>query len=189
MHRVTESSAGSCPTLTVPSSLKRENLADTVQNRYDGDGSRFGTVGPAGSDQAEKLFADYFTSKNVPLTESEFDGRSDYGPFLDANVPCGGLDTGAEKLKTAEEAAIWGGQAGLAYDVNYHGPGDTLANMSLPFFEVNAKAMAHALATYATSFEGFPPRTPPEEARKVVPRAPKRPPGKKCFRGRCLEEE
>jgi carboxypeptidase Q len=42
------------------------------------------------------------------------------GPFLDIGIPCGGLFSGAEEVKTEEEAAIWGGTAGVAYDVNYH---------------------------------------------------------------------
>jgi carboxypeptidase Q len=147
-----------------------------VLARYDGDGSRFNETGPAGSDLAEALFAKWFESKGHPQTESEFTGRSDYGPFLDVNVPCGGLDTGAEKLKTEEEARIFGGVAGLAYDVNYHGAGDTVANMSKPFFEINSKAIAHAVATYGASFEGFPPRSPPAvvEKRTTSGRRPKR---------------
>ncbi|PWZ01230.1 Zn-dependent exopeptidase [Testicularia cyperi] len=128
--------------------------------RYDGDGSKFGKAGPAGSAQAEALFADYF--KNVakrPLIESAFDGRSDYGPFLDAGIAAGGLDTGAEGLKTAEEAALFGGQAGIAYDPNYHQKGDTTDNLSMDAFEVNAKAISHAVATYATSFDSLGPKT------------------------------
>lgn len=141
--------------------------------RYDGDGSAFNQSGPAGSDVAEHLFESYFASKGKPLTTSEFNGRSDYGPFLAVNVPCGGLDTGAEKKKTEEEAAIFGGTAGVAYDPNYHGPGDTALNMSIPFLEINSKAIAHAVATYGVSWEGFPARTAPEPERRWL--APGRP--------------
>ncbi len=42
-----------------------------------------------------------------------FDGRSDYGPFLDVGIPSGGLFTGAEKFKTEEQAARYGGTAGI----------------------------------------------------------------------------
>ena len=42
------------------------------------------------------------------------------GPFLEIGIPAGGLFSGAEEVKTEEEAAIWGGTAGVAYDVNYH---------------------------------------------------------------------
>ena len=43
-------------------------------------------------------------------------------------IPLGGLFTGAEGIKTAEEAALWGGQAGVAYDPCYHQACDTFAN-------------------------------------------------------------
>ncbi|PWN53413.1 Zn-dependent exopeptidase [Violaceomyces palustris] len=130
-----------------------------VLSVHDGDGSTFNTTGPPGSAEAEAMFFDYF--KNVakqPLIEGPFDGRSDYGPFLDAGIAAGGLDTGAEGLKTEEEAKIFGGQAGIAYDSNYHQAGDTIDNLSMKAFEVNAKAIAHAVATYATSFESLGPR-------------------------------
>ena len=41
-----------------------------------------------------------------------FDGRSDYGPFIAVGIPAGGLFSGAEGIKTPEEAAIYGGTAG-----------------------------------------------------------------------------
>ena len=44
-----------------------------------------------------------------------FDGRSDYGPFIAAgDIPSGGLFTGAEGVKTAAQAAVYGGTAGAA---------------------------------------------------------------------------
>jgi Zn-dependent M28 family amino/carboxypeptidase len=44
--------------------------------------------------------------------DTVFSGRSDYGPFIALNVPAGGLFTGAEGVKTAEEAALFGGTVG-----------------------------------------------------------------------------
>ncbi|KAJ9477267.1 Aminopeptidase Y [Pseudozyma hubeiensis] len=131
-----------------------------VLSVHDGDGSTFNEPGPAGSAQAEAMFFDYF--KNVakkPLIEGPFDGRSDYGPFLDAGIAAGGLDTGAEGLKTEEEARLFGGTAGVAYDPNYHQVGDTVDNLAMDAFEVNAKAIAHAVATYSTSFDSLGPRS------------------------------
>jgi carboxypeptidase Q len=93
---------------------------------------------------------------------------------LEVNIPCGGLDTGAEGLKTQAEADIFGGTPGIQYDPNYHGPGDTVANMSLPFFEINAKAIAHATATYALSFDGFPARVAPAPGRRREAKPPAR---------------
>ncbi|KAJ1018524.1 hypothetical protein NDA16_004806 [Ustilago loliicola] len=138
-----------------------------VLSVHDGDGSTFNTTGPAGSAQAEAMFFDYF--KNIakqPLIEGPFDGRSDYGPFLDAGIAVGGLDTGAEGLKTEEEAKLFGGQAGIPYDSNYHQAGDTIDNLNMQAFEVNTKAIAHAVATYATSFESLGPRPAPAANRR-----------------------
>lgn len=49
------------------------------------------------------------------LTKKSKIGRSDYGPFLEVNIPAGGLFTGAEVVKTAQEAVLFGGQAGMPY--------------------------------------------------------------------------
>lgn len=132
-----------------------------IYSIYDGDGSAFGTSGPAGSAEAERLFEDYFRDvAGLNTVESEFDGRSDYGPFLDAGIPTGGLFTGAEGIKTAEEQGLFGGEAGVAYDVNYHGAGDNVSNLDLTAFEENAKAIAHSVGTYGSSFESLPPKPP-----------------------------
>ncbi|KAK7550239.1 hypothetical protein IWX49DRAFT_235966 [Phyllosticta citricarpa] len=122
---------------------------------YDGDGSAFNISGPAGSAEAEALFEDYFKDKGLPSQPTEFNGRSDYGPFLDAGIPAGGLFTGAEQTKTAEEAAKYGGQAGVATDANYHAAGDTTDNLNATAFLVNTQGIAHAVATYGRSFDSI----------------------------------
>ncbi|KAG9126886.1 hypothetical protein FRC07_001544 [Ceratobasidium sp. 392] len=122
---------------------------------YDGDGSAGGNPGPApaGSGAIEKVFTDYFASKKIPSVPTAFNGRSDYGPFIaeGVNIPAGGLFTGAEGIKTEEQAKLFGGQAGVAYDINYHAKGDTYANLNFTAFSVNAKASAHAVATFIQS--------------------------------------
>ncbi|KAI1462637.1 Zn-dependent exopeptidase [Annulohypoxylon moriforme] len=125
---------------------------------YDGDGSAFNVSGPAGSAEAERLFEDWYTEQEVPFVASAFDGRSDYGPFLEAGVPSGGLDTGADGTKTEEEVALFGGTAGIWYDPNYHSAADNVTNLNLVAFETTSKAIAHAVATYGASWEGFPAR-------------------------------
>ena len=68
--------------------------------------------GPGGSAQIEKTFEAFYTGRGIPFKGTDFSGRSDYGPFIAAGIPAGGLFTGAEGIKTAEEAALWGGTAG-----------------------------------------------------------------------------
>ena len=88
-----------------------------------------------------------------PFKGTDFSGRSDYGPFIVAGIPAGGLFTGAEVIKTAEEAAIWGGTAGQAYDPCYHQACDTFANINLDALKVNADAVAYAVLQYAMNTE------------------------------------
>jgi Zn-dependent M28 family amino/carboxypeptidase len=123
---------------------------------YDGDGSAFNNTGPLGSSEAEHEFAAYFDSKGLGHTELEFDGRSDYGPFLDAGIAAGGIAAGAEVLKTPEEAAIFGGEVGIPYDVCYHSACDTVANLNATAWAVMTGAIAHTTAVYAASWETIP---------------------------------
>ena len=44
------------------------------------------------------------------------------------DIPASGLFTGAEVLKTAEQAGIWGGTVGAQFDPCYHLACDTYAN-------------------------------------------------------------
>jgi len=71
------------------------------------------------------MFEDRLTSIGSPHVPIHFNGRSDYGPFLARGIPAGGLETGAEKGKTMEERAMFGGTAqsaafDAAYDPCYH---------------------------------------------------------------------
>ena len=118
---------------------------------YDGDGDAFGEAGPEGSAQIEKVFNDWFTAQGEPYKPTAFDGRSDYFGFINAGIPAGGLFTGAEGIKTDEEAALFGGTAGEAYDPCYHQACDTTENVSSETLEVNADAIAHAVWTFSES--------------------------------------
>ncbi len=105
--------------------------------------------GPAGSAQIEQIFERYFDSVGEPFKGTDFSGRSDYGPFIAVGIPSGGLFTGAEGIKTAQEAAIWGGTAGQQYDPCYHLACDTYANNNDHALDVNSDAVAYATLQYA----------------------------------------
>ncbi|MGA4841895.1 M28 family metallopeptidase [Streptomyces sp. G45] len=124
---------------------------NAAQLVYDGDDSdKVGEgQGPKGSAQIEKLINGYLDKKKVPHWGTDFDGRSDYGPFIANGIPAGGTYTGAEGLKTAEQAAKAGGTAGQPYDPNYHGKGDDLKNVNRAAFDLNIGVIAHAVGTYA----------------------------------------
>ncbi|KAH6622602.1 hypothetical protein F5144DRAFT_334443 [Chaetomium tenue] len=124
---------------------------------YDGDGNAFNLTGPAGSDVIEKDFENFFKSKNSNSVPTEFSGRSDYAAFIENGIPSGGLFTGAEVLKTEEEAKLFGGEAGVAYDINYHKIGDDINNLALDAYLLNTQAIADSVAKYALSFKTLPP--------------------------------
>ena len=118
---------------------------------YDGDNSdnTGAGPGPAGSAQIEETFERFFDSRGTAFKGTDFTGRSDYGPFIATGIPSGGLFTGAEGIKTAEEATIWGGTAGVAYDHCYHQACDTYANNNDAALDMNADATAYATLQYA----------------------------------------
>ncbi len=124
---------------------------------YDADESTYPApvAVPEGSIQTEDVLTDYFDSVGQAWVDTEFSGRSDYQAFIVNGVPASGLFTGAEQLKTAEEAALFGGEAGVAYDVNYHGAGDDISNVNLEALDINSNAIAHAAITLAQSTQAI----------------------------------
>jgi Zn-dependent M28 family amino/carboxypeptidase len=125
---------------------------------YDGDGSLTpedpDDGGPAGSADIEQTFLRYFASQGLETDPTPFDGRSDYGPFIEAGIPAGGLFSGAEGIKTAEQAATYGGVAGEPYDRCYHQSCDTISNINWIGLDQLADGAAHATAVYAYAKSG-----------------------------------
>jgi Zn-dependent M28 family amino/carboxypeptidase len=148
---------------------------------YDGDDSDGvgAGPGPSGSAQIEKVFESYYQGVGIPFKGTDFSGRSDYGPFIAAGIPSGGLFTGAEGVKTADEAATWGGTAGVAYDPCYHQACDTYANVNLTALDVNADAVAYATLQFSMNTESVNaergkgnfkmPDLPPDDDHRPVP--------------------
>jgi Zn-dependent M28 family amino/carboxypeptidase len=108
---------------------------------------------PSGSTAIEDLFESFYTVSDEPYDDAAFDGRSDYQAFIVNNIPAGGLFTGAEVPKTAEQKAIWGGTVGAQFDPCYHLACDTFANNNSHALTVNSKSIAFAALTYAYSTE------------------------------------
>jgi Zn-dependent M28 family amino/carboxypeptidase len=139
---------------------------------YDGDNSG-GTAPPGfippGSAEIEDVFEQFYAERGEPSQDSEFSGRSDYGPFIAIGIPSGGLFTGAEVAKTTAEAALYGGVAGAAYDPCYHAFCDNLTgngqnaalynalradyelvgNVNVDALDVNSDAIATAVLKFA----------------------------------------
>ncbi|KAI0429828.1 aminopeptidase Y [Xylaria sp. FL1042] len=71
-----------------------------------------------------------------------FGSSSDYVGFVELGIPSSGIFTGAS----------------AATDPCYHIACDTLSNVNLDVLTANAKAAAHAVAEFALSLDGVPPR-------------------------------
>ncbi|KAK9321362.1 hypothetical protein V1517DRAFT_326596 [Lipomyces orientalis] len=132
--------------------LASPNYANQVYNATN-------AVNPTGSEELRDLYVEFYESHNQNYTFIPFDGRSDYDAFIKHGIPGGGIAAGAEGVKTKEEAEMFGGAAGKWFDPCYHQLCDTVANLNFAAWELNTKLVAHSVATYAVSFEGFPERS------------------------------
>ena len=140
----------------IAANLNFDMLASPNHGKFVYDGNFSNTPPPAtapnvnpGAAYIESVFLNYFDSVGIEPDPTAFDGRSDYKPFQDNGVAAGGLFSGAEVAKSAAQAAKWGGTAGVAFDPNYHQPGDTIGNLDLAGWEQLADAGADALARLA----------------------------------------
>ena len=116
---------------------------------------------PPGSEAIERTLAGYLNLSGIRPADMPLAKITDYSPFLAAGVPIGGLTTGSSQRKTEVQARLWGGQAGIAFDPNYHTPRDTIDNIDREALSVMGPAVAFGVATYAQSVEGVngvPPR-------------------------------
>jgi len=118
-----------------------------VRAIYDGSGAA--PEIRSGSIKIQNLFEDYFNFNALNYTLTPFNGRSDYGPFIENGVPAGGLFTGAEEVKDMEGRSTFGGLANTPYDPCYHRDCDTIENISVPALDEMGKAAYFSLIELA----------------------------------------
>jgi Zn-dependent M28 family amino/carboxypeptidase len=126
---------------------------------YDGDQSlptdaRGQPVVPEGSAGIERTLVAYLKSAGKTAQDTSLDGRSDYDGFTLAGIPAGGLFSGAEVKKSAEQAKLWGGTADQPFDPNYHQKTDTLDHVDRTSLGINGGGVAYAVALYAQDIGG-----------------------------------
>ncbi|WP_311567210.1 M28 family metallopeptidase [Photobacterium arenosum] len=138
---------------------------DSPDNAYTGDFKP-----PYGTSDIESTFNEFFTAKSEFTVPQALSKRSDYAGFADWGVAFGGLFTGAEKVKTAEEVDQFGGEIDVAYDRCYHQACDDLNNVSQKALFVNTQALAYVTTYYAFSKPLFPEVAEP--AVKTMSRMP-----------------
>lgn len=124
---------------------------------------------PAGSAGIERTLAGYLNLAGIRPADMPLGKAGDYSPFLDAGVPIGGITTGAAQRKTELQARLWGGTSGVAFDRNYHLPGDDVDNVSRDALAVTGPGVAFAIGTYAQSLEGVNGVPTREQRRRNTP--------------------
>lgn len=118
-----------------------------------GQGSDEETAGPPGSATIGRVLAEQLVLAGVSKPQViEFVG-DDESPFIEAGIPVGGAENGDAKEKTAEQASVWGGQAGQVYDRCYHQACDRIDNVNREVLDHYLGALAGTLAYFATSTE------------------------------------
>ena len=109
---------------------------------------------PVGSQALRDLYVRWYEANGFNYTFIPFDGRSDYDAFIRGGIPAGGIATGAEGIKTHEEAIAFGGEPGIAYDPCYHQLCDAVSNVNLTAWEVNTKVSRALLTLKCVGFGG-----------------------------------
>jgi Peptidase family M28/PA domain len=106
--------------------------------------------GPPGSGAIEAVFRQYFDRAGLPhVTHNLRAVGSDHEAFMGAGIPVGGMNGGAFGVKTAAEAAVFGGQAGQLYDRCYHQPCDALPSINRRALDENVPGIAWVVARFA----------------------------------------
>jgi Zn-dependent M28 family amino/carboxypeptidase len=127
-----------------------------IMGIYDGNSADLSITPPKaipGSIKLTQVFRDWFISQKLPYNMSEFDGRSDYGPFLAAGIVASGLDSGADYTKSKEDRDYYdrmlgqgkGGIADAIHDPCYHEACDSLANVNPLVYEKLTQGAAYIL--------------------------------------------
>jgi aminopeptidase S len=115
-----------------------------------GSGSDASETGPPGSDGVAEVLIDNLTRTGVTPQRIPFVGDDD-AAFVEAGIPTAAAENGDEQQKTAEQASMWGGQAGQAYDPCYHQACDRLDNVNRDVFARYLTALAATVVHYAAS--------------------------------------
>ena len=131
---------------------------------YDGDGSKFGAPGPAGSDTIERTFERYFdrveAGQRPDGVRRALGLRAVHRRRDPRRRPVHRRGGGQDRRRGAK----YGGTAGEAFDPCYHQACDDIDNISRRGLNQMSDAVAHAVNHYAYSLK-FIPR--PEETTKA----------------------
>jgi len=117
-----------------------------VREVYDGAASSRPTEGLV----ITRLFTRELAEAGLSWQTIPLGGSSDHFAFDLAGIPTGGLFSGANELKTADQAALFGGDADVAEDACYHLACDTASHIDPTLLEQLAHAAAWTTGALAS---------------------------------------
>ncbi len=108
------------------------------------------TSRPAEGATIAGLFSSAFDDAGLAWQLIGVGGNADHAPFDQAQIPTGGLFSGANEPKTAEQADLFGGTTGAPNDACYHLACDTVDNVDPVLLEEMARAAAWVVGELAS---------------------------------------
>ncbi|WP_224386509.1 M28 family peptidase [Pseudonocardia sp. ICBG1293] len=105
--------------------------------------------GPSGSGVVASVLAEELAAAGAPQPETIGLYGDDDAPFAEVGIPVAGAVTGDEDTKSREQARLWGGEAGRAYDECYHSACDRTGNVDTVTLDRYTRAIAATLARFA----------------------------------------
>lgn len=106
-------------------------------------------VFPPGSDEIDATLRRYYDRRELPHEPFPLTNRSDHRQFMNVGIPSGGLFTGAEGRKTAEQAEAYGGTVDEPRDPCYHRDCDTIDNVNFTILDDTSDAATHSVISFA----------------------------------------
>ena len=100
------------------------------------------------------MFVDFFSSRGLATEPTAFDGRSDYGPFIEVGDPRGRPVHRGRGDQDARGGRGLRGHRRRAYDHCYHQACDTVANVNVTAIDQMSDAVAFSVITFAQNTEG-----------------------------------
>jgi len=102
-----------------------------------------------GSMVITNMFVEYFELLQLDYKFVDLIAGSDFVPFVEADIPAGGVTSGAGGIKSEDERITYGGTANAAYDSCYHQSCDTSYNINPDALNYLAGAAAYVFQKVA----------------------------------------
>jgi Zn-dependent M28 family amino/carboxypeptidase len=108
------------------------------------------TTRPTESEAIAGLFTSALDRAGLSSNVVELPGGADHASFNNFSIPTGGLFSGANEIKSPEQATLFGGTAGAPEDPCYHLACDRVGNLDPVLLEELARAAAWVVGALAS---------------------------------------